>query len=53
MATGSYGSGQRPMWDDPVSDVVCHLCHELKEKLLKEDPMKGVWSIPSTPEWKV
>ena len=41
------------MWDDPVSEVVCHLCHELREKLLKEDPTKGAWSIPSTPEWKV
>ena len=53
MATGSSGSGQRPMWDDPFSEVVCHLCNELKEKFLKEDPTMGAWSIPSTPEWKV
>ena len=53
MATWSSGSEQKLKRDDAVSEAICRLCHELKEKLLKEDPAKGVQSIPSTQQWKV
>ena len=53
IATWSSGSEQKRKWDDAVSEAVCRLCNEFKEKLLKEDAAKGVQSIPSTQQWKV
>ena len=42
-------------WDQPISKELEALCRDLMARLLSDDPVHGVWSVPAgtSKEWKV
>lgn len=40
-------------WDCPVPQELQLLCREVEDRVGREDPVRGVWTVPSTDSWKL
>ena len=40
-------------WDEPLPEELTRLCQEAMVRVLAEDPVRGVWNIPTAATWSV